>query len=117
MSFEGLALATSLAAIVNAAIQLVLLRRELGTIQAGRIALTFAKTAVAALAMGAAAWYAEWWLRTTWPGTATALRAVRVFGAIAVALMVLSACAWLLRLREFEQARDMVLRRFKRVSR
>jgi putative peptidoglycan lipid II flippase len=117
MSFEGLALATSLAAIVNAAIQLVLLRRELGTIHAGRIALTFAKTVVAALAMGAAAWYAEWWLRTVWPGTAIGLRALRVFGAIAVALMVLSACAWLLRLREFEQARDMVLRRFKRVSR
>ena len=117
MSFEGLALATSLAAIVNAGIQLVLLRRELGNIQAGRIALTLIKTTVAALVMGAAAWYTEWWSRTAWPGETIGLQALRVFGAIGVALAVLSACAWLLRLREFEQARGMVLRRFRRVTR
>jgi putative peptidoglycan lipid II flippase len=117
MSFEGLALATSLAAIVNASIQLVLLRRELGSIQAGLIALTFVKTTVAALVMGAAAWYTEWWLRTAWPGETIGLQALRVFGAIGVALAVLSACAWLLRLREFEEARGMVLRRFRRVPR
>jgi putative peptidoglycan lipid II flippase len=117
MSFEGLALATSLAAIVNASIQLVLLRQELGSIQAGLIALTLTKTTVAALVMGAAAWYTEWWLRTAWPGDTIGLQALRVFGAIGVALAVLSACAWLLRLREFEEARRMVLRRFRRVPR
>ena len=114
MSFAGLALATSLAAIINAGIQLVLLRRELGGIQAGRIALTFAKTTVAALAMGAAAWYAEAWLRAALPGEAIALQALRVFATIGVALIVLSASAWLLRLHEFEEARGMVLRRFRR---
>jgi putative peptidoglycan lipid II flippase len=117
MSFAGLALATSLAAIVNAGIQLLLLQRVLGGVHAGRIALTFAKTTVAALAMGAAAWYTELWLRTAWPGDALGVRALRVFGAIGVSLAVLSACAWLLRLREFEEARGMVLRRFKRVVR
>jgi putative peptidoglycan lipid II flippase len=117
MSFAGLALATSLAAIVNAGIQLILLRRTLGGIQAGRIAMTLGKTIIAALAMGAAAYYTELWLRTAWPGGAIGLRALRVFGAIGVGLVVLSASAWLLRLREFEDARGMVLRRFKRVGR
>jgi hypothetical protein len=56
-------------------------------------------------------------LRTAWPGGAIGLRALRVFGAIGVGLVVLSASAWLLRLREFEDARGMVLRRFKRVGR
>jgi len=117
MSFQGLALATSLAAIVNASIQLVLLRRELGGIQAGRIALTFGKSTLAAVAMGAAAWYTESWFRAAWPGTATGLQALRVFGAIGVAVAVLSASAWILRLHEFEEARAMILRRFKRTTR
>lgn len=116
MSFEGLALATSLAAIVNACIQLGLLRRELGGIESGRIALTLAKTTLAGLAMGVAAWYAERWLRTAMPGAALGLQALRVFGAIGVALAVLTAAAWVLRLHEFEQARSMILRRFRRVS-
>jgi putative peptidoglycan lipid II flippase len=117
MSFAGLALATSLAAIVNAALQLVLLRRELGGIQAGRIALTFTKTVVAALAMGAAAWYTESWSRVRWPGESLELQALRVFSAIGVALAVLSAGAWVLRLHEFEEARGMILRRFRRAAR
>jgi putative peptidoglycan lipid II flippase len=117
MSFAGLALATSLAAMVNAGIQLVLLRRELGGIEARRLALTLAKTAIAALVMGVAAWYTEAWLRALWPDATIAVRALRVFGAIGVALAVLSVSAWLLRLREFEEARGLVLRRFRRASR
>jgi hypothetical protein len=66
--------------------------------------------------MGAAAWYAEWWLRTAMPGAALGLQALRVFGAIGVALAVLTAAAWVLRLREFEQARSMIFRRFRRAS-
>jgi putative peptidoglycan lipid II flippase len=117
MSFAGLALATSLAAIVNASIQIVLLRRELGGIQAGRIALTLMKTAVAAVAMGASAWYTEAWLRALWPGASVGLQALRVFGAIGVALAVLSASAWVLRLHEFEEARGIILRRIRGLSR
>ncbi len=67
--------------------------------------------------MGAAAWYTEWWLRTTWPGTAVPFQALRVFAAIGVAFVVLSASAWVLRLHEFEEAREMILRRFKRTPR
>jgi putative peptidoglycan lipid II flippase len=117
MGFAGLALGTSLAAILNAALQLFMLRRELGGIEARRITVTFLKVTLAAIPMAAAAWYADLWLQTWLPGTAIPLQAVRVVGAIGVALAVLSAAAWILRLHEFEEARGMVLRRFQRLKR
>ena len=117
MGFAGLALGTSLAAIINAAIQLVWLRHELGGIQAARIAVTFIKTVVAATAMAAAAWFSEAWLREVLPGTAVPLRVLRVLAAIGVALSLLSLASWLLRLREFEEARQMVLGRLRRLRR
>ena len=114
MGFAGLALGTSIAAILNAAIQLVLLRRELGGIEAGRILLSFAKATIAAILMALAAWYVDDSLRRYLPGTAFPLQALRVLASIGVALIVLSGAAWVLRLHEFEEARDMVLRRFRR---
>ena len=117
LSFAGLALATSIAAVVNAGIQFLMLRRELRGIEGARIAMTLVKTVVAAVLMGAAAWYTEQLLRAMLPGDAIALQALRVFSAIGIALLVLSASAWALRLHEFEEARDMILRRLKRLSR
>jgi putative peptidoglycan lipid II flippase len=114
MGFAGLALSTSIAVIVNATVQIVMLRQTLGGIQAARIAVTLVKASLAAVAMAAAAWYAESWLRAVWPGAGTTMQAVRVFGAIAVGLGVLTAAAWMLKLREFEEARAMVLRRLSR---
>ena len=99
MGFAGLALSTSVAVIVNATLQIVMLRRALGGIEAGRIAVTFVKTTVAALAMAATAWYAQSWLNAMMPGAGTAMQAVRVFGAIAAGIAVLSAAAWMLRRR------------------
>lgn len=117
MGFAGLALGTSIAAILNAVLQLIMLRQALGGIEAQRIAVTFAKATVAAITMAAAAWYAEHFLRTLLPGPTMGRQAVRVLTAIAVALAVLSATSWVLRLREFEEARDLVVRRFQRFRR
>ena len=117
MGYAGLALGTSLAAILNAGIQIVMLRRELGGIEAPRIAMSFVKATVASVFMAAGAWYTHTWLATQFPGDAIPLQAFRVAAAIAVALAVLSAMAWLLRLHEFEEARAMVLKRFRRVRR
>jgi putative peptidoglycan lipid II flippase len=117
MGFAGLALGTSIAAILNAAVQVVMLRRELGGIQAARIAASFSKSLIAALVMAAAAFYADRWLLVAMPGSAIAIQAVRVGAAIALALAVLSGAAWLLRLHEFEEARAMVLKRFQRFRR
>jgi putative peptidoglycan lipid II flippase len=117
MGFAGLALGTSLAAILNAVIQLLMLGRELGGIEARRVAVSFAKALLASMAMAAAAWYVDVWLHSVLPGTALPLQAIRVMTAIGAALAVLSAAAWVLRLHEFEEARGMVLRRFQRLRR
>jgi len=117
MGYAGLALGTSLAAILNATIQFVWLRRELGGIQAGQVAVTFAKVLAAAIPMAAAAWFSQMWLLGFFPGDAIALRALRVLASIVIALAVLSASAWVLRVREFEDAYDLVGRRLGRLRR
>jgi putative peptidoglycan lipid II flippase len=117
MGFAGLALGTSIAAMVNALLQVIMLRQALGGIQAWRIAATLTKAAMASALMGAVAWYVDAWLRVWFPGTAIAVQAVRVFATIAIALGALSVAAWLLRLREFEEAREMLLGRLKGLRR
>ena len=117
MGYAGLALGTSLAAIVNAAVQFVWLRHALGGIEGRQIMVTLAKVLAASAAMAAAAWFAERWLHGVMPGSATLVQVVRVGVAIAAALAVLVAAASVLRLREFEQSRDMIMKRLGRLGR
>jgi putative peptidoglycan lipid II flippase len=117
MGYAGLALGTSIAAMVNAAIQVVLLRRHLGGIEGRQLTMTFLKILAAALAMGAAAWYAQAVLHSIVPGGSIPIQAVRVTGAITIGLGVLAAAAALLRVREFHEARDLVLGRLRRLRR
>lgn len=117
MGYAGLALGTSLAAMVNAAVQVWLLRRHLAGIEGTKIAVTFVKTCAAAAAMGASAWYVDWWLARAFPEQSLGVQAMRVGGAILVALVVLAVTASILRVREFEDARNLVLGRFGRLSR
>jgi putative peptidoglycan lipid II flippase len=117
MGYAGLALGTSIAAVSNAAVQIVLLRRELGGIEGRQLTITFVKTTIAALAMGAAAWYAELLLRDLFPGASILMQAIRVSGAILAALAVLGGAASILRIREFHEAREMLLARVRRVGR
>jgi putative peptidoglycan lipid II flippase len=117
MGYAGLPLGTSIAAIANAAFQLVMLRRELGGIQAGRMAATFGKILVASLFMAATAWWSERVLTTVLPGDAFALAVTRLAGAIAAAVGVLIVGLHLLRVPEFDEARSMVLGRLRRMRR
>lgn len=117
MGFAGLALGTSIAAIVNAAIQVVLLRRHLGGLEGRRMMVTLVKISIASLAMAAAAWFSDMWLHRLVPGTSLAVQAIRVAGAIGVALGVLALAASALKVREFEESRDLVLGRLGRLRR
>ena len=60
--------------------------------------------------MALAAYYAERALHIPFSGDALRAQAVRVFGAIAIGLIVLAVCAQLLRIEEFAQVRRRVLR-------
>jgi putative peptidoglycan lipid II flippase len=117
MGYRGLALGTSLAALVNAATQLVLLRREIGGIEGRRVVVTFMKVVAASAVMAAAAWATDVWMMQLLPGSAFVMQAARVATSITVALVVLAAASTLLRVREFEEARDMVLGRLRRMMR
>jgi putative peptidoglycan lipid II flippase len=117
MGYAGLALGTSVAAIVNATIQIVWLRHAIGGIDGRRVMMTFLKVTLASTVMAAAAYVTELWLHTLMPGQTLALRLLRVGLAIAVALGVLAIAASVLRVREFDESRDMILRRFGRLVR
>jgi putative peptidoglycan lipid II flippase len=117
MGYRGLALGTSITAILNAAMQAWFLRRELNGIDGRVIAASFVRVSVASLAMAAAAWGTNQWLMTLLPGGGLAVQIVRLSIAIAVALAVLAGAAVVLRIPEFGEAKDMVLRRFGRRSR
>jgi putative peptidoglycan lipid II flippase len=117
IGYTGLALGTSLAALINAATQVTLLRRAIGGIEGRRVALTFAKVVIASLVMAGAARATESWATTVFMGASLAMQAVRVSVSIAVALVVLAVASTLLRVREFEETRDMVLDRLRRMGR
>jgi peptidoglycan biosynthesis protein MviN/MurJ (putative lipid II flippase) len=90
-----------------------LLRRALGGLELWRVLATFAKTVAASLAMAAAAWWVERWLASALPGESLALQITRLGAAIGAALVVLAACAHLLRLREFQEVRAAMAARLR----
>src|SRR5688572_4880879 len=116
-SYRGLALGTSIAALINAGTLLVLLRGHLQGLNEGRLLASIAKIAVASLLMGvAAAWSHE--LLGQWMLTdGFFAHALRLTIAIGFALFVLAASAWLLRIREFNQGVALVTRRLRRPAR
>jgi len=67
--------------------------------------------------LGAAAFAADAWLAGLLPGDAIASQIVRLVATIGFAVAVLAGAAWALRIREFHEAMDVVLRRFRRTRR
>jgi putative peptidoglycan lipid II flippase len=116
LGYRGLALGTSITAIVNASVQLVLLRRELHGIEGARIAASFARVVAASVAMGAVTWGVHTALLGALPGAALVMQMIRLVITIAVSLASLAAVAQVLGIHEFAEARDLVLGRLKRMA-
>jgi putative peptidoglycan lipid II flippase len=116
MGYRGLALGTSITAIVNAALQLWLLKREIHGIEGGRIFSTLSRILVAAAVMAGAAWGTNLLMSGLLPGQGLATQIVRLVTSIGVALAVLAAAAQLLRIAEFADARDLILGRLRRMA-
>jgi putative peptidoglycan lipid II flippase len=112
--FRGLALGTSIAALFNATTLLFILNRKLHGLNGGRLTVSTLRIAVAAAAMGAAAWFTSAALQDLIPGNSVVLQILRLVAAIGVALLTLAAAAWLLRIREFHESVQLVTRRFRR---
>lgn len=112
--YVGLPLGTALASLLNAGLLLVLLRRRIGGIEAGRLASTLVRIGLASAAMGAAAWGAQAWLSMhVFTGSSLVAQCVRVTLAIGLALVVLVAASRALRVEEFEEAFGSLLRRIR----
>jgi putative peptidoglycan lipid II flippase len=116
MGYRGLALGTSLTALLNAALQILLIRREIGGVDGRTIAASFGRVSLAAAVMGVAAAAAEWLLRQWLPGESLGLQALRLGWSIALAMVVLFAAAWALRIPELAELRALVVRRVGRRS-
>jgi putative peptidoglycan lipid II flippase len=116
MGYRGLALGTSITALINATLQLWLLRREIGGLEASRIMTSLARVLVASAVMGAVAWSVQLMLWRVFPSGAFVFQAARLLTTITVSLVVLAAAAHVLRIPEFGEARDLVIGRLRRMA-
>jgi putative peptidoglycan lipid II flippase len=117
IGYRGLALGTSITALVNASVQLYLLRRELSGLEGRRIAASTLRVVAAATMMGVVTWSTHIGLLHAVPGGSFVLAASRLFVTIGVSLLALAIAAQLLRIPEFTDARDLVVGRLKRMAR
>ncbi len=117
LGFRGLALGTSITAILNASLQLFLLRREIRGLEGSRIAASFARVMIASAVMGVTTAASYWQLSALMPGAALTTQLLRLLTTIMIALMTLVAMAQILKIPEYGEARDLVLGRLKRMSR
>jgi putative peptidoglycan lipid II flippase len=114
MGYRGLALGTSIAALVNAATLLVLLRRRLNGLEERRVLVSFAKITIASLIMGVAAVVIDRYSAIWLPGDALLPQLIRLAAAIGIATAVLAAAAHVLHIDEFRRGVSLVTSRFRR---
>ena len=117
MGFRGLALGTSIAALFNAVVLIVILRRSLGGLEDGRIIGSLGKIAVASTIMGLVCVGVDaagmQWL----PGQGLGVQIIRLAVTIAASLAALAAAAHALHIREFRESVALVSRRLRRTTR
>jgi putative peptidoglycan lipid II flippase len=104
LGFRGLALSTSLAALVHGVALLVVLRDVLGGLDGRRLAATLVKTTLASAAMAGAALVAHSWLTRLIEDQNTLAQSVTLALAIAAGVAVLAVAGRLLRIPEFDEA-------------
>ena len=113
LGYRGLALGTSIAALLNAALLMIMLRRRLGGIEGGAITSALAKIAAATVLMGLATIGADRLLTTYVPGGGLVPQLLRLGGTIAVSLAVLAAAAHVLRVPQFAEGVALITRRLR----
>jgi putative peptidoglycan lipid II flippase len=112
--YLGLAVGTSLTAILNSSVLLEMLRRRLGGIEGHRLFGVLLKTVVASAAMGAASWLVLHGMEAAVPGHSLAARLAQVLVAIAVSLGVLVLASRLVGLSELTDVLALVVNKLRR---
>ena len=111
--YRGLALGTSLTALLNAGLLILLLRRRLDGLHVRHLASVLVRVAIAGAVMGVAAWGLDRQLQVWAPGTALPIQIGRVGVAITGALLALGVSLKMLRVTEFTDVVGAVAGRFR----
>jgi len=114
MGYRGLALGTSIAALLNGGTLLLLLRRRLHGLEDRRVLAVFAKIATASALMGVATSGADLLLSRWLPGAGLGMQVLRLAGTIGAALVVLAASAHILHIDEFRRAVRLIMAKVAR---
>jgi putative peptidoglycan lipid II flippase len=117
LGYRGLALGTSIAALFNAVVLMVLLRRRLHGIEGRRVLTSFMKIALASTAMAVATFVADRVLAVWLPGDALVAQIVRLALTIGASLLVLAGAAHVLHVTEFREGMALVTRKLARTPR
>ena len=115
IGFEGLALGTSIAAIVNASLLLVLLRRRLGGLEGQRLLTTLVKVTLSSIVMAFTAVAIQHTMDRIAPGTHLTPQIVRLGAAIGGGLAVLALMANILGVEAFGDAVEMAGSRVRKL--
>lgn len=115
VGFQGLALGTSIAAIVNAALLLWLLRRRLGGLEGRRLLVTLLKVTVSSIVMAVTAVAIQHAMDRAVPGTRLTPQATRLGATIAGSLATLAVMAKILGVEGFHNAVEMVQARVRKL--
>jgi putative peptidoglycan lipid II flippase len=116
MGYRGLALGTSIAALCNAVLLIVLLRRSLGGIEGTRMISSLGRIAVASLVMGVVCVGVDAAAMRWLPGQGLGPQILRLTLTIAASLLSLAAAAHALHIREFRESVALVSRRLRRTA-
>ena len=114
LGYRGLALGTSIAALLNAVLLMAFLRRRIGGLEGRRVASSFARIVLASIVMAAAVLLVDGAGAAWLPGNSLLRQIVRLGAAIGVALAVVAAAAHVLHIPEFREGMAMVLRKIRR---
>jgi putative peptidoglycan lipid II flippase len=115
IGFQGLALGTSIAAIVNASLLLALLRRRLGGLEGRRLLTTLVKVTASSTVMAGAAVAMLRAMERSAPGPGLAAQAIRLGVTIGVSLAALAVMARVLGVEAFGDAVEMANSRVRKL--
>jgi len=114
MGYEGLALGTSVAALLNAGLLLLMLSRHLDGLEGRRVVDSLIRIIVASAVMGLAAVGLDRMMLSVMPGSRLAPQLLRLAVSIGGAVAVLALTAHLLKIKEFGDGVALVMRRLGR---
>ncbi len=110
----GLALAYSIAGIVNLLGLLIILRQKIGGIDGKRILASFSKTLLVSLVMGVLAYLGAWFTEILVGTTTKFGQLLQVGVGVSIGVLVFTSLVLLLKMEEGELAKSLFLRRFQK---